>query len=421
MALTLGPNWATLRSIYRSAFLCSFGFFLVSFLLPIIAIGDLGAQGIEVGLLFSFQPLGFALFSPVAGRATRVGRRREAIFFGATIRGVAYLGMALSIVFRSVDLLIATSLVWGLGAAFYLVGMDAEISESITGDRRSEAFGRRESSNSLGSLVGAVVGLNMIRFLDILWVFVFFAAMNLIGAIIVISDKQSTRQPIVPPPSSKSLRSRLGRALFALIAASALSAFVVALVTPFVEVYILHLFPGIPLQLLAIVYLPGAILSATLGGYMGRVADRSRKVVIVSLAEVVSSICILILAFVGDLVQVMLTIFPPLAALGASGIALGSIAVLFSIQSVTGLLAYTVMTSVFGTAYAGHAGEGFGIYEGALGFARFSGPLLGGLLWDLIGVSAPFILVGLAGFLIVPIYYVAMRQYTLRSATTQDI
>jgi hypothetical protein len=69
------------------------------------------------------------------------------------------------------------------------------------------------------------------------------------------------------------------------------------------------------------------------------------------------------------------------------------------------------MSSVFGTAYEGRASEGFGWFEAVMGFSRFSAPLVGGILWDLFSPTAPFILVGFSGFLLVPIYAYGMRKY----------
>jgi hypothetical protein len=69
------------------------------------------------------------------------------------------------------------------------------------------------------------------------------------------------------------------------------------------------------------------------------------------------------------------------------------------------------MSSVFGTAYAGRASEGFGMFEAAMGFSRFTAPLVGGILWDFLDPTAPFILVGLSGFILVPIYAYGIKKY----------
>lgn len=84
-------DWRALKSVYDSAFFCSLGFFVIRFLIPIIAYVSMGASATEVALVFSLLTLGVAIFSPVAGRIAKRGRRRESIFFGATIRAVAYL------------------------------------------------------------------------------------------------------------------------------------------------------------------------------------------------------------------------------------------------------------------------------------------------------------------------------------------
>ncbi|MFW9844531.1 MAG: hypothetical protein ACFFEV_08140, partial [Candidatus Thorarchaeota archaeon] len=49
--------------------------------------------------------------------------------------------------------------------------------------------------------------------------------------------------------------------------------------------------------------------------------------------------------------------------------------------------------------------------EAAMGFSQFTAPLVGGILWDFLDPSAPFILVGLSGFILVPIYVYGMRKY----------
>jgi hypothetical protein len=88
-----------------------------------------------------------------------------------------------------------------------------------------------------------------------------------------------------------------------------------------------------------------------------------------------------------------------------------TIAVLFSIGTVTGMMAYTVMSSVLGTVYEGKASEGFGLFEAVMGFSRFSAPIVGGLLWDFVNPVAPFLLVGAAGLLLIPIYAFGMHNY----------
>jgi MFS family permease len=133
------------------------------------------------------------------------------------------------------------------------------------------------------------------------------------------------------------------------------------------------------------------------GGYVGRFADHANKVGIVSVAVIIGAISTLGLVFIPTMVG------PPYD--------IAIVAVLFAIGSVVAIMAYTVMSSVFGTAYEGRASEGFGLFEAAMGFSRFSAPLVGGLLWDFLDPTAPFILVGLSGFILVPIYVYGMRKY----------
>ncbi|MHA1964781.1 MAG: MFS transporter [Candidatus Thorarchaeota archaeon] len=390
-------DWRALKSVYDSAFFCSLGFFVVGFLIPIIAYGSMGATATEVALVFSLLTLGAAVFSPVAGRFAKRGRRRESIFFGATMRAVAYIGMAASIVLVDITLLILNSLIWGLGAAFYRVGSDAEISERVLTENRAEAFGRREAANGRGSVIGAFVGFTVLFSFDgnAFPVFVLYAITNLIGGILVVR-KRPPLEALVEPTTESMIKSAIGIGIAALVLAAAIDTFISALLSPFVELYILEVFTT-DILLVALVYLPGGILQGVFGGLMGRFADHKSKIGIVSAAVIIGAISTLGLVFIP-------TLFPyPFDLL--------LVAVLFAIGSITAVMAYTVMSSVFGTAYAGRASEGFGMFEAAMGFSRFTAPLVGGLLWDFLDPTAPFILVGLSGFILVPIYVYGMRKY----------
>jgi MFS family permease len=386
-----------LESLKVSLRLCSLGFFVVGFLIPIIAYGSMGASAIEVALVFSLLTLGAAIFSPVAGKLAKRGRRRESIFFGATMRAIAYLGMAASILMVSVTLLILTSVIWGLGAAFYRVGGDAEISERVLTENRAEAFGRREAANGRGSVIGAFIGFTVLFSFDgnAFPVFILYAITNLIGGILVIR-KRPPLEDLTDSSTESMVKSAIGIGIAALVLAAAIDTFISALLSPFVELYILEVFTT-DILLVALVYLPGGILQGVFGGLMGRFADHKSKIGIVSSAVIVGAISTLGLVFLP-------TLFP-------YPFDLVLVAVLFSIGSVTAVMAYTVMSSVFGTAYEGRASEGFGMFEAAMGFSRFTAPLVGGILWDFLNPTAPFILVGISGFILVPIYAYGMKKY----------
>ncbi|MHA1290118.1 MAG: MFS transporter, partial [Candidatus Thorarchaeota archaeon] len=359
--------------------------------------GSMEATATEVALVFSLLTLGLAIFSPVAGKVAKRGRRRSSIFIGALVRAIAYTGMAISVILGDKYILIFNSLLWGLGAAFYRVGSDAEISERVLHENRAEAFGKRSAVNGRGSVVGAFVGFTIIFSFDtgIFLVFLFYAVMNLIGGIIVIT-KKPTLEIIKREIATIGSKGIISLGIAALVVAAAIDTFISALLSPFVELYIIEMFTS-DLTTIALIYLPGGIISGMFGGYLGRVADNRNKVVIVTAAVLIGAISTLALVFMPNLLPWPYNLL--------------SIAVLFSIGSITGIMAYTVMSSVFGTAYQGRASEGFGMFEAAMGFSRFTAPLVGGLLWDFLDPSAPFILVGFSGFILVPIYVYGMKQY----------
>ncbi len=390
-------DWRSLRSVYNSAFLCSLGFFFVSFIIPITAYDPnlMGATGFQVALIFALLTLGSAIFSPLAGRIARGGKRREAIFWGASIRALAYIGMSISFFIGNIDFLILNSLVWGMGAGFYLVGSDAEISERVVRDNRAEAFGKRSAINARGQIIGTIIGFTLFFMTNLYAVFIFYAMMNIIGGLIVVIDKR----PQLPKIAGvlNAAPKILGMGIAALVFAAAIDSFVLALLSPFVELYIFESFTT-EVEIVALLYLPGGIITAMVGGSLGKLADRSNQVIIVSSSAMIVSITTFILAYLPMLV---------------SDIPFGMflVAPLFALENVAGMAAYTVMSSVLGTAYEGRAAEGFGKYEAIIGLARFTGPLAGGFLWDFISPIAPFIFVGFVEILLIPAYYFGIKRY----------
>ena len=373
---------------------------MVGFLIPIIVLVIMEAAPTQLGLVFAMLTLGAAMFSPVAGRVAKRGRRRLTIFIGTIVRALAYVGMSMAIFLLDINLLILNSLIWGLGAAFYKVGMDAEISERVLPKNRSEAFGRRSAANGRGSTFGAFLAFAVIASvpdatLGIVSVLLIFAATNILGGIVVVSDKRPL-EVIQTASGSRLLKGVIGVSITTLVLAAALDTFISALLSPFVEAYILEVFTS-DILLVALIYLPGGLISAFLGGAMGKFADHSNKIAIVSAAVLMGAISTFGLVFIPQILDEPLNLL--------------SIAVLFAIGSATATMAFTVMSAVFGTAYEGRAAEGFGLYEAAIGFAQFLAPIVGGLLWEGIAPEAPFLLVGFSGFVLIPIYVYGMKKY----------
>lgn len=394
----LQSDWNSIQSVYNSGFLCSLGFFFISFIIPIAAYDPsiLGASGFQVALVFAFQTLGSAGFAPIVGRIVRRGRQRIAIVVGALIRAVAYIGMLVSFLIGNVDLLILNSLIWGMGAGFYWVGSDAEISERVLRENRSEAFGKRSAKNAQGEILGTFIGFTIFFMTDIYTVLLFYAIMNLLGGLIVHLDRRPIISALIEVMATKESKI-LGMGIAALVFAAAIDAFVLALLKPFVELYILESFTT-QIDLVALLYLPGGIITAMAGGKLGKLADKSNQVYIVSGSALVVSVTTFILAYL-----------PILVADIPFGMFL--VAPLFALENVAAIAAYTVMSSVLGTAYEGRAAEGFGRFEAVIGFSRFVGPLAGGIFWDVIGPMAPFIFVGFVELILIPAYYIGIKQY----------
>ncbi len=373
---------------------------MANFLIPIIAYDFLNASGTEVGLILAVVSLGSIAIAPITGRLASPERRRKVMATGGMIVAIGYSLALLAISFKSVGLLILIGGFWGTGAGIYMVSNDAEISDGVSGRNRSEAFGHRQAILSQGRIIGTIIGFAILFLIDINVLFLLYTFVTFFSAFVLFQSSKSEssekeNKVIVDAPGAVSVGAVL------LIIAVSVDAFISGILSPFIQLFVIDQFSN-SIEHIAIVYFPGAIIIAIIGRKLGILADKSNKIILVSLSVAMSSVSILALVFVRELFL-------------SFEVALLVVAMLFTIGRVTATLSYTTITSVYGDAFQGHAGRGFGILEASIGLSSFIAPLIGGLLWDYIGHSAPFILVGISGFFIIPIYAIGIRKQVEKS------
>ena len=80
----------------------SLGMFFFQFLIPFVVSQDIEAKGIEMGVLFAMNIIGYMLSSPFVGvNIDRGVKRRFLILLGSFGRAIAYVILFLSILFNS--------------------------------------------------------------------------------------------------------------------------------------------------------------------------------------------------------------------------------------------------------------------------------------------------------------------------------
>jgi len=385
-----------LKSVFRSTFFYSFGTWMANFLIPIIAYDFLNASGTEVGLIIAVVSLGSIAIAPITGRLATPDRRRRVMASGGIIVAIGYSLALFAIGFKSISLLILIGGFWGIGAGVYMVSNDAEISDGAKGRNRSEAFGQRQAILSQGRIAGTIIGFGILFLIDINVLFLLYTFVTSLSAFVLFQTSQFESMEKEDREILDAQRVASSGAIILILAVS-IDAFISGILSPFIQLFVIDHFSNNIVHI-AVVYFPGAFIIAIIGRKLGILADKSNKIILVSLSCAISSISILSLVYIRELIISL-------------EVALLLVATLFVIGRVTVTLSYTTITSVYGDAFQGHAGKGFGILEASMGLSSFIAPVIGGLLWDYVGHSAPFILVGISGFFVIPIYAIGIRKH----------
>ncbi len=367
----------------------------------------------DVALVLAMMTAGMALFAHIAGRFSQIALTKT-VFCGSILRATANLGLAMAVLLSSLAWLIVSSFLWGIGGAFYTVGLESGISEMVVRLNRAEAFGRLQSVNSIGSMIGAFIAFFILASArgDLVWgavyMFIFFAGSSIIGGGIVLF--RGTEMESSPHRERPNRPVQLRHSAYVLVLAFAISAFIIALVTPFVELYIIATVSS-DVVLVALTYLPGAILGAILGPRLGRISDRGGKIRLLVAASVIGSVSVILIVAVPYMAVLLSDILSPIIEVSVMEAALLLIAVLFTNSAIASTAIFVIMLSVMGTAYEGEAGQGVGMYESSLAVARVTGPIAGGIMWDVSSPATPILVVGVLGLIVIPFYYLGIQQY----------
>ncbi|MEB3371552.1 MFS transporter [Saccharopolyspora mangrovi] len=124
---------------------------------PVVEVirGDFGVSGTAAGLVVTAHALAVAVTSPLIGRAIDHCGVRIPLAAGLVLYGIS--GGA-GLFTTSYPALIASRLVFGIGAAAVFTGTTVALLQLFTGPRRDRVMGWRSAANSVGGLVWPLLG-----------------------------------------------------------------------------------------------------------------------------------------------------------------------------------------------------------------------------------------------------------------------
>jgi len=324
-----------------------------------------GASGFQVGLLFASFSLAQMIFAPILGRwSDRVGRKPVIVI---SLFGTA-LGSFITGAAGALWVLFAGRLIDGASGASVSVAQSA-ITDLATKEQRARMLGMLGMAFGVGFVFGpAIGGLAALGGPHI--PFYVAGTLALINAVAAIIRLQETRVPNKAAPTTRvhvPFRKRrygalAGVGFFSMLAFSGFEA-------------TFSLFGGARFNLTeastAVVFLGvGVVMSAVQGSLIGPLTSRFGSLQLLRNGLVLVSIGLL---FLGAAV-----IWPTMI-----------VALLFMVVG-AGISNPSLTALVADSAHEDRRGEALGIQQSASALARVIGPPLAGLVFDHVGIGAPF-------------------------------
>jgi len=364
--MTPDTTLKALAAIRRGLFLISTPMVFLSFALPLRA-RELGASALEIGGLFSIFTAALLVLRPLVGIGLdRFGRRWffvAALAFYIVTNGIFALSEDLASLYFG-------RLVQGVGLALLLITTDTMTADLTTAESRAAALGRNVESQGRGGMAGAFLGFTLVGVVPVhAWQLTFssFALVAAVAVAFAIRTVPETTEPTVRarftwrfevPPQQE----RLLLVIF-------IAAFATSLIQPLYLIYLQDRF-GVELRVLAFAFLPVGIVYAVLPSRLGALAQRLGRSRSMASGWLLTGTLYLALPHM-----------PGLAA-----IALG-----FTISAVGMIMADIARNAwVADMSTAETTGRSYGVVELAAGVGATIGPLVGGLIYDVLGKDLVF-------------------------------
>ncbi|MHA1914076.1 MAG: MFS transporter [Promethearchaeota archaeon] len=385
----------------------SLGFFFIEFIITYLIKQELNKSSTQLGLFFSFITLGGLLSSFFVGYLTDHISKRNLVMIGAFGRGLSYFGLYISIILKSLGGMYISAFLLGTGAMLFWVPLDTLISEKSSKYYRSSAFGKRRFALGIGMVLGTVFGFSVFligRFFIPDNMFLIYISIPLFGVANFYAGIQFSRKvdELVKfqypneedvteedDPSKKGSQKHTRIYIFGLIMlffALILGAMNAGLYRPFIQPFILENVNS-NAGLVAWFYLPSFLIGTLVAPKLGNIGDKINPYLAISVASLL-----------GGLVTWMIMITRNLWVFS----------VLLVIDNTIMLTSGFIFMNFLSRVSEKHRGKIFGITTTFDSLGMIIGPILGGIVWDVLNSTAPFVITIMVEWFLIPFFIVGI-------------
>ena len=413
----------------RITFWNGLGFIFFTFIKSYVVIYFFGGSGLDLGIIMAMQPLARLFSMPLIAYLTDHSSKKRLVLIGSAGRTIAYFFYWFSLVVHNLYLFGAGTFIQGLLVGFFWPPFYSLISEkSFKGSRTQALATGRGRMIGYGFVIGAFISIPIFAFFNFFFPeyvplvyspLLIFAIINLIAGhrfylkvdetltfekYLTSLDDHNFNLPVLNEIESTDAGTKeadeikpymfFNVGFISLILAILVTSISGTIYSPFVSAYLIeNLLIGfsetiIPIVVM-IVYFPAQVLSQLLVSKVGKLLDRispTKSIIIINLSK---SLLIWLLVFTFtpyDFATILIFLY------------LASESNTYFIQAIMSRISIK------------HRGKMFGLNMWIDQLGRVIGPLIGGILWDSLAYSAPFIVSIFIGLALIPIFIFAIKK-----------
>jgi len=294
----------------------------------------------------------------------------------------------------------------GFLAGVFWVPFNTLIAEKSNKDNRSEAYGKKNSANAIGQMIGGLIGFLLLMILGLFTdnPFLLYASIPMFGianffagfkfnrevdeSIKFYEPSDNLTNPIIK--ENKENHPKLAGSIilgsFFLMSVLFLSSINGSIAKPFLNIFVIETIES-NIQLVTWAYLPAGIVSTLLAPKLGKLIDKFRPAIGITITSILGALVTWLLINSANIWVFTLLLLVDLTIMISSGLIFQNLLSRISLKN---------------------RGKIIGSGEFFQFLGAFIGPLIGGIVWDFIGPSFPFIISIFVELSLIPLYLVVV-------------
>ena len=368
------------KVLFLSTFAVMLGVGIIAPLMPIYA-KHLGATGIWLGIIFSGFSLSRAIFTPIIGKLSDLRGRK--IFISLGLLGYTFFSLSYAWVSLVYELALIRFL-HGFTSSMVLPIAMAYIGEISPRGKEGVYMGTFNLSLFLGMGAGPLIGGALTHYFNISAAFYALGGLSALALALVLFFLPESNLPARRNNKSISFQKILENKLVkGIVIFRAINALGRGSIMAFLPLFAASV--GVGSLQVGLLISVNIFLTALLQKPLGRIADKYNRVGLVIMGSIIGSLALFLIPHTGNFVELLETSL--IMGLGGA----------ISIPSATAL--------VVGLGRDYGMGSVIGIFDTAMNLGLTGGPLIAGILMDLINLNSVFYFGGITGIIGTILFY----------------